>query len=100
MIVFTAVIVAVAGLVYCLAVRPKDLAPPPPTSPAAALEEQKNSIYENLRDLQFEYRVGKLSDEDYQAAKLDLQKELREELFVSQHAGIDSGRQTLLVRLL
>jgi hypothetical protein len=33
-------------------------------------------IYENLRDLQFEYRLGKLSDLDYQKTKLDLQKEL------------------------
>ena len=31
---------------------------------------------ENLRDLQFEYRLGKLSDEDYQNTKKDLQKEL------------------------
>jgi NADH pyrophosphatase NudC (nudix superfamily) len=33
-------------------------------------------IYENLRDLQFEYRVGKLSDADYAQTKLVLQKEL------------------------
>jgi hypothetical protein len=29
-----------------------------------------------LRDLQFEYRVGKLSDADYAQTKLALQKEL------------------------
>ena len=29
-----------------------------------------------MRDLQFEYRVGKLSDDDYQRTKVDLQKEL------------------------
>jgi DNA repair exonuclease SbcCD ATPase subunit len=29
-----------------------------------------------LRDLQFEFRVGKLSDADYQKTKLDLQREL------------------------
>jgi hypothetical protein len=40
------------------------------------LEERKAAIYENLRDLQFEYRVGKLSDSDYQQTKLTLQKEL------------------------
>jgi len=34
------------------------------------------SIYENLRDLQFEYRLGKMSDDDYQRSKTDLQKEL------------------------
>ena len=56
--------------------RGKDLPPPEPASPTEALEEKKAAIYENLRDLQFEYRVGKLSDDDYQRAKLDLQREL------------------------
>jgi NADH pyrophosphatase NudC (nudix superfamily) len=40
------------------------------------LDERKAAIYENLRDLQFEFRVGKLSDRDYQNTKTDLQKEL------------------------
>ena len=39
-------------------------------------EGRKAAIYENLRDLQFEYRVGKLSDEDYQRTKKELQAEL------------------------
>ena len=49
---------------------------PVPESPFRHLDERKASIYENLRDLQFEYRVGKLSDADYQSTKKDLQKEL------------------------
>ena len=40
------------------------------------LRERKEVVYENLRDLQFEFRVGKLSDVDYQQTKKDLQKEL------------------------
>jgi hypothetical protein len=44
--------------------------------PYAHLEARKGQIYENLRDLQFEYRVGKLSDSDYQATKTGLQTEL------------------------
>jgi rRNA maturation endonuclease Nob1 len=40
------------------------------------MDERKAAIYENLRDLQFEYRVGKLSDQDYQNTKKDLQKDL------------------------
>ena len=39
-------------------------------------DERKEATYENLRDLQFEFRVGKLSDADYQHTKLDLQREL------------------------
>jgi len=54
MIVFTAVLVALGGLFYCLAVRGKDLPPPEPASPTEALEEKKAAIYEGLRDLQRE----------------------------------------------
>jgi hypothetical protein len=63
-------------IVFVLGVRPKDLPEPEPVSPFAHLDERKAAIYENLRDLQFEYRVGKLSDSDYQLTKKDLQKEL------------------------
>lgn len=66
-----------AGCVaFLLLIRSKDLPAPQPASPFKHLDERKASIYENLRDLQFEYRVGKLSDEDYKTVKLDLQKEL------------------------
>ena len=51
---------------------------PEPVSPTRHLEERKATIYENLRDLQGEYRMGKLSDEDYQTTKQDLQRELAE----------------------
>ncbi|HEY3741948.1 MAG TPA: hypothetical protein VGL53_18985 [Bryobacteraceae bacterium] len=53
---------------------------PEPESPYRHLDERKARVYENLRDLQFEYRLGKLSDEDYQGAKLALQKELAQVL--------------------
>ncbi len=49
---------------------------PEPVSPVQHLEERKTAIYENLRDFNFEYRVGKLSDDDYQTTKQDLQREL------------------------
>jgi len=76
MLVAIAVLITIAAVVFTLSVRSKDVPPPPPPSPTAHLEERKAAVYENLRDLQFEYRVGKLSDEDYQQTKLDLQKEL------------------------
>jgi hypothetical protein len=69
-------LIAIAVIAFILTVRPKDLPAPEPESPFAHLDERKAAIYENLRDLQFEYRVGKLSDEDYQSTKKDLQKEL------------------------
>ena len=71
-----AVLLAVGAIGFTLIVRGKDVPEAPPVSPVQHLEERKAQIYENLRDLQFEYRVGKLSDEDYQKTKVDLQKEL------------------------
>jgi hypothetical protein len=76
MIIAVTCLVAIVVIAFILTVRPKDLPAPEPVSPFAHLDERKAAIYENLRDLQFEYRVGKLSDSDYQATKKDLQKEL------------------------
>src|SRR5215831_11457827 len=69
-------LIAIAVIAFILGIRPKDLPQPEPESPFAHLDERKAAIYENLRDLQFEYRLGKLSDADYQSTKQDLQKEL------------------------
>jgi hypothetical protein len=69
-------VIALVVIVFVLGVRPKDLPEPEPVSPFAHLDERKTAIYDNLRDLQFEYRLGKLSDNDYQLTKKDLQKEL------------------------
>ena len=76
MIIAITCVVAIAVIAFILGVRPKDIPEPEPVSPFQHLDERKAAIYENLRDLQFEYRVGKLSDEDYQSTKKDLQKEL------------------------
>src|SRR2546425_6395615 len=76
MIIFAASLLTIGVIVFILSVRSKDLPAPEPVSPFQHLDERKAAIYENLRDLQFEYRVGKLSDQDYQQTKLDLQREL------------------------
>jgi hypothetical protein len=39
------------------------------------LMERKEQLYENLRDLNFEYRAGKYPDEDYQAQRTSLESE-------------------------
>jgi hypothetical protein len=70
------ILVVAATILFTLSIRTKDIPAPDPVSPTQHLEERKARIYENLRDLQFEYRVGKLSDTDYQQTKLSLQREL------------------------
>ncbi len=76
MIIVIAALLTIGVIVFILSVRARDLPEPQPVSPFQHLDERKAAIYENLRDLQFEYRVGKLSDEDYQQTKKDLQREL------------------------
>jgi hypothetical protein len=72
----SAVLLIAVTVFFTLFVRSKDMPPVEPVSPVRHLEDRRAAIYENLRDLQFEYRVGKLSDADYQQTKVGLQKEL------------------------
>src|SRR5271165_2636504 len=76
MTIAVAIALTLGALLFTLFVRKQDLPEPVPVSPLQHLEERKAAIYDNLRDLQFEYRVGKLSDHDYQQTKQDLQREL------------------------
>jgi len=69
-------LLAAFTIAFLVFIRQKDLPVPAPASPFQHLEERKAAIYESLRDLQFEYRLNKLSDQDYQATKIELQKEL------------------------
>jgi rRNA maturation endonuclease Nob1 len=90
MIILAASLLTIGVLVFIVSVRARDLPEPEPVSPFEHLDQRKTAIYENLRDLQFEYRVGKLSDQDYQQTKQDLQKELAGVL-----AEIDKVKQSL-----
>ena len=74
--VLIAAALTLAVIFFTVFIRSKDLPEPAPVNPLQHLEDRKAAIYENLRDLQFEYRVGKLSDEDYQRTKKDMQAEL------------------------
>ncbi|WP_446742120.1 hypothetical protein [Silvibacterium acidisoli] len=42
------------------------------------LHERKDVLYENLRDLNFEYRAGKFVQDDYAAQQADLENEAAE----------------------
>jgi len=66
---------AVATLVFVFFIHPdaSDLAPH--RGRLDQLLERRDTIYENLRDLRFEYRSGKYSEGDFEAMKLALEKE-------------------------
>jgi len=66
---------AVAALVFIFFIQPdaSDLAPH--RSKLDQLLERRDTIYDNLRDLRFEYRSGKYSEGDFEAMKLALEQE-------------------------
>src|ERR1700730_10626213 len=92
MTIALASLITVGVIIFILSVRAKNLPQPEPVSPFQHLDERKASIYENLRDLQFEYRLGKMSDDDYQRSKTDLQKELARVL--AEVEKVAGGQQT------
>ena len=68
------VLVVAASLLYVFYV-PANVYVGAEKTRAAYLRERKDAVYENLRDLNFEYRAGKVPDADYQSLKLSLQDE-------------------------
>jgi hypothetical protein len=90
MLIAASAILIAGTILFVLFVRDKDLPAPAPQSPFQHLDDRKAAIYENLRDLQFEYRVGKLSEVDYQKTKTELQRELAKTM-----ADIDELKQKL-----
>jgi hypothetical protein len=47
----------------------------PDKTRAGYLRERKDAVYENLRDLNFEYKAGKVPDADFASLKSSLQDE-------------------------
>jgi hypothetical protein len=69
-----AVLITAASLFYIFYL-PGELYLGPEKTRASYLRERKDVVYENLRDLNFEYRAGKVPDADYQSLKATLQDE-------------------------
>jgi hypothetical protein len=71
------VLLTIATIGFALGVRERDIPPLPSENPELKhLQERRAALFENLKDLQFEYLQGKLSDEDYQSLKLGFQNDL------------------------
>ena len=65
---------AIASFYYVLG-PPGRLFLGPEKTRAGYLRERKDAVYENLRDLNFEYRAGKVPDADFASLKSSLQDE-------------------------
>ncbi|MFZ0318511.1 MAG: hypothetical protein WAL56_05240 [Candidatus Sulfotelmatobacter sp.] len=68
------IMLAVACLYYVFYL-PGRLFLGPEKNRAGYLRERKDAVYENLRDLNFEYKAGKVPDVDYASLKSSLQDE-------------------------
>ncbi len=70
------ILMALGALAFVLFVEPEQAPASPLEEQLAPLLRKKEILYENLRDLNFEFRMGKLSEADYQEAKRAAQAEL------------------------
>ncbi len=66
---------AIATLLFIFYIQPdaSDLAPH--RSKLDQLLERRDTVYDNLRDLRFEYRSGKYAEADYESMKSKLENE-------------------------
>ena len=63
----------VAALLYIFS--PAAFLVGPEKTRASYLRERKDTVYENLRDLNFEFKAGKMPETDYQSLRASLQDE-------------------------
>lgn len=68
-------LLAAATLFFIFTVRPDTSDSAPHRTKLDQLMERRDATYENLRDLRFEYRAGKFSEEDYEEIKQSLEVE-------------------------
>jgi hypothetical protein len=72
----TLLCIAITGIaLYYVFSVPEMVAAGPEKTRANYLRERKEVVYENLRDLNFEHKAGKLPDADYQNMKTSLEQE-------------------------
>jgi hypothetical protein len=64
-----------ATLVFIFGVRREASDSAPHRTKLDQLLDRRDAIYENLRDLRFEYRAGKFSEADYEETKQSLEIE-------------------------
>lgn len=74
MIFVICIALTVAIVLYVFSV-PQAVTAGPEATRLSFLQERKEAVYENLRDLNFEYKAGKVPDQDYLNLKNSLESE-------------------------
>ncbi len=73
--VIACVALTAAVLIFVFMIQPDPADSAPHRSHLDQLMERRDIIYDNLRDLKFEYRTGKFAEEDYEQMKQTLEAE-------------------------
>ena len=96
MIPLACVVISAAALYYVFHV-PELLTAGPEKTRVAFLRERKEAVYENLRDLNFEYKAGKVPEVDYQTMRNSLEDEAAAILaeITELESGVSSGQAVL-----
>jgi hypothetical protein len=74
MILYVCAAITVASLYYVF-FYPGEVYAGPEKTRLMYLRERKEAVYENLRDLNFEYKAGKVPDVDYHSLRTSLEEE-------------------------
>lgn len=69
------VVLTLAAVIFVYWIQPDPGDSAPRRSQLDRLMERRDTIYDNLRDLKFEYRAGKYADQDYEQMKKLLEDE-------------------------
>lgn len=69
------VLLSVAAIFFIFNVKTDESGDAPHRTRLDQWMERRDAIYENLRDLRFEFRAGKFSEHDYEEIKLSLEIE-------------------------
>jgi hypothetical protein len=68
-------LLAALAIYFIFGVKPEASDDAPHRTRLDQLMERRGAIYENLRDLRFEFRAGKFSEQDYEEIKQSLEVE-------------------------
>jgi hypothetical protein len=74
-VILACVALAGAVLMFVFGGQPSPGDSAPHRSKLDQLLERRDTIYDNLRDLKFEYRAGKFGEKDYEETRLALETE-------------------------
>ncbi|HUK29979.1 MAG TPA: hypothetical protein VLV89_02630 [Candidatus Acidoferrum sp.] len=85
-VILACVALAAAVLLFIFGTKPSPGDSAPHRSKLDQLFERRDTIYDNLRDLKFEYRAGKFGEKDYEETRLALETEAAEVLVEIEQA--------------